>query len=396
MALNIPMPKRGADIFDETFTSLNDILDKARQASLERGKFQEMQRHNGADIGLRKEAGARAGASAAREAALQPLRMELLKAQMEKAKKGNKSFTEKLDELSNYFGAGQEGNAETKNPAMNEQQQNPMEQGQVPQGKGPMSNPPMEEEEEEEQEGGIIPPETHEKMTNMMNSPKFKKMAENPMMRGFLGGMMKKEFGFNPFDANAIKEPPEMKRAAELKDKIALEKFKHEEKLADEQHKIDLKNDETKQKTIEASRKDIPMLEESLHSLDVMEKIAKNNPDLFGHWIIGNDLAARWSDNPNAGTWQAEGVQPIVDTEMKLSAKGNIPALKFAIANKPNFAETQQVAMAKIKANKARIIRALSRSVEATGDRLVIDPKGKIHISTAEMAKDIPKGWKLG
>lgn len=388
----IPLPKRGAQIFDETFTSLNDILNKARQASLERGKFEEMQRHNGADIGLRREAGARAGA-------LQPLRMDLLKAQIKKAKTGNKSFTEELDELNNW--ASQNGQGSNEQNTEETQTGIKQEPNSIGIGQGMMANAgnePEEEEEEEEQSGPMIPVEAHEKIKGIMDSPKFQKMAQDPMMRGMMGGLMKKRFGFNPFTANTMKEPPEVKRANDLKKEKDLLDYKHAQKIADEKHERDLKNDETKQKTIESAKKDLPLLEESLHSLNVMKKIAsdKNNDDMFGHWVIGNRLAGLWSDNPNVGIWQAEGVQPIVDTEMKLSSRGNIPALKFAIDNKPNFAESRLVALSKINSNIEKIMRSFRRNAETAGQRLILDPKGELHITTIENAAHLPKGWKIG
>lgn len=206
---------------DEGFKSINDILDKARQASLERGKFQEMQRHNGADIGLRREAGARAGASAARESALQPLRLDLLKQKLASEKRRNdpNAKMKELETMLNFFSGGQPAEQSMEessgNPAMAAQpEQNPMEQDQMAQGQGPMESAPMEEEEEEEQTGDLIPPE----MKGFMQDPRMQQIAKDPLKKAVVGGWMKKNYGVNPFEAP--KETPAEKRINDLKSEI--------------------------------------------------------------------------------------------------------------------------------------------------------------------------------
>lgn len=212
------------------------------------------------------------------------------------------------------------------------------------------------------------------------------------------GKGMEKKTGFNPFPEQ--KETPEQKREAETQEKIKLEHLKHLMKKGLEQQKAELKNAKEKEKVIKEAKADIPHLEDTLHSLKVMKKIAEKNPDLFGHNIFGYDTSerfARTTNNPNAGIWQSMGINPIVAAEMKLSSKGNVPALKFAIANKPNFSETQKVALGKINASIEQIQRTINNNKKISGqehDVVVIDPNGKKFKTTSSNAKHLPEGWK--
>jgi hypothetical protein len=205
-----------------------------------------------------------------------------------------------------------------------------------------------------------------------------------------------------------VKENPQQKRYAELQDKIRLEQIKTEQKKALEQEKLSLKNEATRQKTQEAAKNDIPHLESTLHALEAMETIAKNNPDMFGHsgvFGFGAEGAAerftKTSKNPNVGAWQTHGLGPIVAAEMKMTSKGNQLALKTSLANKPNLSETQPVALAKIKTNIKQIKDQIKENKKLSGIQdeekvVVIRPDGKRFKTTKTNAKHLPKGWKHG
>ncbi len=167
------------------------------------------------------------------------------------------------------------------------------------------------------------------------------------------------------------------------------------------QAKIDLKHQEIQ----EQAKNDLPKLEKVLDSLKIMRDIAENDPTLFGHTILGFDASERFaktSDNPNVGTFQTEGVDPIVSTEMNLSSKGNVPALKFAIANKPNFAETQPVALAKIKASIDKIEKTIAQNKKVAGIQeegnfaLMIDPESNkpYKVPVDDVEARAKEGWK--
>lgn len=210
------------------------------------------------------------------------------------------------------------------------------------------------------------------------------------------------------------KENPEQKRFAELKNKMQLEQYKTEQKKAFEQEKLSLKNEALRQKTVEKAKNDLPHLNQTLDALNKMEQIALKNPDLFGHNGImgfgGEGAAERFAKitkNPNAGAWQTYGLGPIIAAEGKMSSKGNQLALKAALANKPNFGESQQVALAKIKAAKQQIKDSINETKSLAGEKntnnenenekvIVISPDGKRFKTTKANATNLPEGWSHG
>ena len=187
-----------------------------------------------------------------------------------------------------------------------------------------------------------------------------------------LGEMIKAETGYNPYPKHV--ETPDEKRAADLSKSIELEKFKSEEKKAFKQEEINAKAEELHQKTVEDAKKDLPHLESTLDALKKMKKIATNNPDMFGHsGLMGfgaegaAERYAKTSKNKNVGAWQTYGLGPIVAAEMKMSAKGNQLALKQSLANKPNFGESQEVALSKIDANIDQLEQAIKENKKISG-----------------------------
>lgn len=210
--------------------------------------------------------------------------------------------------------------------------------------------------------------------------------------------------GLKPPATGVYKEPPHIKRANDLKSKMQEAEYKHNLKLAEEQQKNEFKNAQTRQKVVDSAKNDLPHLEETLRSLKIMQKIAEDpkNDDMFGHWIQGHGTAASRATNPNAGTWQVYGLDPIVAAEMKMSARGNQLALKSALQNKANFAETRPVAAAKLKGSIDKIEHQIKEMRRISGEGvesdkvIVIDPNGKRFETTKENAAHLPEGWRHG
>ena len=253
---------------------------------------------------------------------------------------------------------------------------------------------------------------TDEQVDELERQDKLRKQKKNnllvPKKSGLTdedyanGEMIKSITGYNPYPRH--KETPEEKRDADFANKKALEEYKTEQKKIAEQQKIDLANEDERKETIKTAKADIPKMKKVLDSLKIMKEIAETDPDLFGHTFMGFDTSerfARTTDDPNAGTFQTEGVDPIVSTEMNLSSKGNVPALKFAIANKPNFAETQPVALAKINASIDKIEKAIeannkiSGTKEESGFKLMHDPEtGKnFKVPAKDIAARLKDKW---
>ncbi len=207
-----------------------------------------------------------------------------------------------------------------------------------------------------------------------------------------------------------IKENPEHKRYAELQNKLQLEQYKTQQKKALEQEKFNLKNEATRQKTIDSAKNDLPHLESTLEALQNMKKIATNNPDLFGHsGLFGfgaqgaAERFANTTENPNAGAWQTYGLGPIVEAESKMSSKGNLLALKQALANKANFSEHQKVAISKIDTSIKQIEKRIEENKKISGYKMSdssgmtrVFYKGKSHlIPNSEVKAALSAGGSL-
>jgi len=150
-------------------------------------------------------------------------------------------------------------------------------------------------------------------------------------------------------------ETPEAKRAATLQDKLAFENAK-----------IDLGSEKEKQKAVLSAKKDLPQLQQSLQGVDELLDIAKENPDLFGHYMAP-DLFAKTTKNKKAGVFQNLLADRIAGLESKLSSKGNIVALKMAAQLKPSFGEQQNVAIGKLESMRKELKNALDRNLELVG-----------------------------
>lgn len=172
----------------------------------------------------------------------------------------------------------------------------------------------------------------------------FDALKQNPMLRGFF----KKKFGFDPLAA--APETPEQKRAADLQSKMDLENLKTENK-----------SKALEQKEVIAVKKDLPTLEKSLKGVDELLQIAKNNPNMFGHGFMP-DRYAKTTKIKDFGKWQNLISDAIAGLEQKLSARGNIVALKMAAQLKPSHAEQQDVAIGKLESMRQQLVDSINNS----------------------------------
>lgn len=356
MPLNIPMPQfpgtglaehllKGLDTGSALFSRYMQPIIQREQLA-ETGKYhqgtlayqqkqlEQQALHQAQQMQMQKQQMAQAHA-------FDSLKKQMMQEQLKKLKNSNNPEYEfqQYQKMAQMFGGGQEGMPQNQGEAQ------PFGQGQ---GQGQeLFNPESVPKQQPKAKGGI-------------NPEIFK---QNPILRGFF----KHKFGVDPLAQNP--ESPEEKRANDLQDKIQLENLMDEHKKALEIQKLDLKNSAVREKTIESARQDLPHLESTLSALKNMKKIAKNNPDLFGHNGIGGfgaegsaERFSKTTNNPNAGAWQTLGIGPIVAAESKMSSKGNQLALKASIANKPNFSENQSVALSKINTNIKQIEQSIKEA----------------------------------
>ncbi len=402
MALNIPNTDLPGASFLKGIDTGSTMFSRLMQPVLEREKQKQQAEQFAQELALRKQAAARAGANS--DLQRQIMQQNLLKLQHSNDPKwAMKQLQEKLDYIQ---GLGRKQGSTTAGGGQNMGgQQQPMNlmdminQGQeqeMPQGQGPMM--PQEEQEAQMQPmGGQEQPEQPEQ-------PEGGQLPGGLDMDEIKRALTYQALGLKPPANGVYKEPPQLKRANDLKSKMLEAQYKHELKLAEEQQKNELKNEQTKQKVVNEAKNDLPHLEETLRSLKIMQKIAEDpkNDDMFGHWIEGHDTAAARAKNPNAGTWQVYGLDPIVAAEMKMSARGNQLALKSALQNKANFAETRPVAAAKLKGSIDKVERQIKEMRKISGEGgdsdkvIVIDPSGKRFETTKANAAHLPEGWRHG
>jgi hypothetical protein len=334
MALNIPNTELPGTSFLKGIDTGSTMFSRMMQPILEREKQKQQAEQFAQELALRKQAEARMGANSG-------LNRQILEQNLLKLKHSNdpKWAMQQLQEKLNYIqslgkqvGQRVAGTSQTMPQGQPVSLMDMINQGpeqEMPQGQGAMM--PQEEPQQPMQPMGSQQPEQPEEEGNML--PGGLDMDE------IRRALTYQALGLKPPANGVYKEPPQLKRANDLKSKMLEAQYKHELHLAEAQQAAELKNDETKQKVIEQARNDLPHLEETLRSLKIMKKIADDpaNDDMFGHWIEGHDTAAARATNPNAGTWQVYGLDPIVAAEMKMSARGNQLALKSALQNKANL-----------------------------------------------------------
>src|SRR5690606_25928629 len=124
------------------------------------------------------------------------------------------------------------------------------------------------------------------------------------------------------------------------------------------------------QKELMAVKKDLPTLEKSLKGVDELLRIAKDNPKMFGHGFMP-DRYARTTNIKDFGKWQNLISDAIAGLEQKLSARGNIVALKMAGQLKPSHAEQQNVAIGKLESMRQQLVDSINNSYKKTGQKLL-------------------------
>lgn len=175
-------------------------------------------------------------------------------------------------------------------------------------------------------------------------------LKAHPMLRGFA----KKHLGFDP-----LEETPDQKRMANLQSQINLENIK-----------TDNKAKAIEQKELVAVKKDLPTLEKSLKGVNELMRIAKQNPDMFGHGFMP-DRFAKTTKIKDFGKWQNLISDAIAGLEQKLSARGNVVALKLASQLKPSHAEQQNVAIGKLESMRQQLIDSINNSKTKLGQNLL-------------------------
>lgn len=200
-------------------------------------------------------------------------------------------------------------------------------------------------------------------------------LKNNPMLRGFF----KSKFGFDPFA-----ETPEQKRALEFQKQVDLENLKTENKAK-----------AIKDKELIAVQKDMPTLEKSLKGVDELLQIAKMNPDLFGHGFMPERFA-KTTKNKAFGRWQNLIADAIAGLEQKLSARGNIVALKMAAQLKPSQSDQQDVAIGKLESMRQNLIDSINNSRSKLGQENLADQTSNEDMSqmTDEELMRIASGGK--
>lgn len=176
------------------------------------------------------------------------------------------------------------------------------------------------------------------------------------LQKAIMNGYLKKHFGYD-----AGKETPEQKRYADLQSKMEFENIKEKNK-----------EKAIEQKELLAVKKDLPTLEKSLKGVDELMRIAKENPDMFGHAFMP-DRFAKTTKIKDFGKWQNLISDAIAGLEQKLSARGNVVALKLAANLKPSHAEQQDVAIGKLESMRQQ----LTDSIDNSRKKLGIDPLKK-------------------
>lgn len=400
MPTRIPLPGtmmdsllRGAEVGSKIYTgAMNPILEREKQKQ-QAGQFDINNKRQAEqfaqELALRKQAEDRMSANTGLNRQL--LQQQILEHKLKTDPKALFQFVQQLKQQGTNANPMQ-GNAQL--PAQNQNEPMSPFSGMGMSSQDEIQNPTMPQQENTQNQGIQELPTGYQQTGGL-----FDNLTPDQQVMLQMAGIK----------VPTIKESPEKKRYAELQDKLALENYKTQQKNILEQTKSEFKNAATRQKVVDQATNDLPHLESTLDALESMKKIATNNPDLFGHsGVFGfgaqkaGERFASTTDNPNAGAWQTYGLGPIVAAESKMSSKGNQLALKQALANKPNFSEHQNVAMAKIDASIKQIKQSIAENKKLTGSSqsngkvIVIDPNGKRFETTKENAMHLPVGWKNG
>lgn len=322
MALGIPLPS--ADFGGGLARNSQNLLNQLMQKGIKEEDRAQAERHFQEQLKLQKAAAARAGANS-------DLNRAILQQQLLRLQHSNDPMYEfnQFKNLMGMMGGGGQG-ASTGGGQL------PMPNQEVGEGMGAFSPEGLE---------------AAKSMPTPQNTPQsggldMEMIKNNPLLRGYF----KSKFGFDPFA-----ESPEQKRALEFQQKVDLENLKTENKAK-----------ALKDKELVAVQKDMPTLEKSLKGVDELLQIAKMNPDLFGHGFMPERFA-KTTKNKAFGRWQNLIADAIAGLEQKLSARGNIVALKMAAQLKPSQSDQQDVAIGKLESMRQNLIDSINNSRSKLG-----------------------------
>lgn len=329
MVTRIPLPGNMIDTLMNGVKTGSGMYTGIMHPIIEREKQKQLEAHFQEQLKLNKAAAGRSGqaASDAHRIAMDKL--------------DPTSQARRFEALENYFRSkGQLGGQQMPS---NEQQMPTEEMGQ---GAGVFSPQGLGEAQQQVQS----PQQSNQSLPGGLNDEHLNLMRQYPPLRG----MYKKMYGIDP-----LAETPDKKRMADLQSKIDLENIK-----------TDNKAKAIEQKELVAVKKDLPTLEKSLKGVDELMRIAKQNPDMFGHGFMPERFA-KTTKIKDFGKWQNLISDAIAGLEQKLSARGNVVALKLASQLKPSHAEQQDVAIGKLESMRQQLIDSINNSKTKLGQNIL-------------------------
>tara|TARA_R110000868_G_scaffold335547_1_gene596442 strand:+ start:25482 stop:26576 length:1095 start_codon:yes stop_codon:yes gene_type:complete len=349
MAINVPMPQLPLSGLNQAIATGGNLFSQMMNPVIQRENMQRQWKEHQQNLALQQ-------AAQGRLAQMMPYQIQALKdahakAMYERDPEAQFAMMQKMMNLAGGMGQGQpQGQPGQQMPG----QEMPQEQPAFPmmQGQGmPAMQPPEQAapQADQMQSGMGAPAMPGGDMSNM--SP-----LQLAIMKKFTG-------------LDLGKETPNQKRYADLQAKIELENRKTANKAQAIQDKEVL-----------SVQKDLPTLQKSLKGVDELLNIAKTNPDMFGHSFMP-DRYAKTSKNKNFGRWQNLISDAIAGLEQKLSAKGNIVALKMAAQLKPSHGEQQEVAIGKLESMKQQLEDSIAHSNEIVGRKNSPQQSGQMDIS---------------
>lgn len=332
----IPIGRMPIDYLNQGTGAINDILQKARAAALQRQQLEEMAKFHGADIGLRQQAGARAAQQ------MDPMfKVRQLQAMIQ----GLRGLSGGIPQEQSNMPMGQDMSSEGAQsmpnmpPLSADNSGNP---GVTTDGPGPiMSGSPFVGR------AGYKPQQQPQPQE-----------PQNPLSEEIMPGITLEDITRHALGLPARKAPIESPQEKQMRELQTNQAKLQQKESATQQHEV--------HKELKAVEKDLPVLQESIKGVQDLLKIAKENPDMFGHGFMP-DRYAKTTKNKNFGIWQNLIADRIAGLESKLSSRGNIVALKMASQLKPGHADQQQVAIGKLESMLGQLQRQLQNSMKKTG-----------------------------
>jgi hypothetical protein len=373
MPLNIPMPQDAATAFNNSVNSGSMLYARIMQPVIQRQQMAQQAQIEQARLAqqmkFEKDRVAYQNAQLNMAGQMLPFQKQMLQQQIQESLM--KTDPNKRIDFAKKVMAGLATNPYFASVFGNQGGQGaptPQPQGQTPPPMFSGQGMPSQQFMQQGQQAQMPQSQPMQNMQSPMQSP-----MQNPMQLPQVGGMnmpspmqgSMNQGGFNPMQQMAlglaglpvpkITETPEQKRLGDYQEKVALENLKTQNKSVADQQKL-----------IADTKKDLPNLEQALKNTEELERIAKNNPDMFGHSVFPG-WYAKTSTNPNFGRWQTLISKEIPALEGQLSNRGSQLALKVALGFKPSHAETQQVALGKIEQMKSQMIDTINKSRKLTG-----------------------------